>query len=311
MSAESVYVGIDVGKKELELSFNGNPHPSVANTGAGIRALFSHVQSLNQPVLLCCEATGGYEKLLITMALGEHIPVALLNPKRVRDFARSKGKMAKTDKIDAAIISQFAEQNHPAPLIQRPDWLPKLQVLVARRENLVDMRRNELNRLDPEPDRVLKQSVARIIKVLDHEIDQMERKIDVLIESQASLQVAVQRLQSVKSIGLITTCTLLAAVPELGVLNDKQITALVGLAPFNQDSGFMRGQRKISGGRSQARKVLYMAAISAVTCNPILKAFYQQLKQRGKPSKVALTAVMRKLLILANRIMADPEFVPA
>lgn len=173
------------------------------------------------------------------------------------------------------------------------------------------MRRNELNRLDPEPDRVLKQSVAKIIKVLDHEIDHMERKIDVLIETQASLQVAVQRLQRVKSIGLITTCTLLAAVPELGVLNDKQITALVGLAPFNQDSGFMRGHRKICGGRSQARKVLYMAAISAITYNPILKAFYQQLKHRGKPSKVALTAVMRKLLILANRIMADPEFVPA
>jgi len=311
MSEHVVYIGIDIAKVDLELSFAGKPQKSVANTRCGIRALLRKAQKTNQPVMLCCEATGGYEKLLIGMALDQQVPIALLNPKRVRDFARSKGILAKTDKIDAAVIAKYAYQNHPVPLKEPPVWLPELQALVARRDTLITMRKSETNRLDPEPDAVLKKSVTRIVNVLNREGGKIEEQIEALFKTHTSLQQASQKLQKVSSIGKVTAQALLATVPELGTLNDKQVTALVGLAPFNQDSGFMRGQRHIRGGRAQARKALYMAAVVASNHNPILKSFYQRLKQSGKPSKVALTAVMRKLLILTNRIMADPQFVPS
>lgn len=311
MSEKVVYIGIDVAKRELEISFAGKPQAPVPNTRAGIRAFIKKIKGVKQPVVLCCEATGGYEKMLINMALAEQVSVALLNPKRVRDFARSKGILAKTDKIDAAVIAAFAQQNPPVHLREEPGWRPVLQALVARRATLIDIRKSETNRLDPAPEAAIKKSIGKILTVLNREIETIEKQIDLLIKTHAALRQATQRLQAVSAIGKVTAQSLLASVPELGKISDKQVTALVGLAPFNQDSGLMRGQRRIRGGRSQARKALYMAAIVAIRHNTILKPFYQRLKQNGKPSKVALTAVMRKLLTLANRIMADSEFVPA
>jgi transposase len=311
MTNHTVYIGIDVSKAELEISLSGKSQKPVPNSRKGIGLLLTQTQKMKGSVMLCCEATGGYEKLLIAMALARDIPVALLNPKRVRDFARSKGILAKTDKIDAAVIASFAQQNNPAPLKQSPDWLPELQGLVARRETLMTMRKSESNRMDPEPDPAVKKSIRRILSGLKREILLIERQIQELVQIHDALQEASERLQKVSSIGPITAHTLMATVPELGSLSDKQVTALVGLAPFNQDSGCLRGKRTIKGGRAQARKALYMAAVVATRHNPILKDFYCNLKQRGKPSKVALTAVMRKLLILANRIMANKEFSPA
>jgi len=311
MSDQVVHIGIDVAKADLEISPFGKLNKSVTNTHSGIRTLLRRVQEIKVPVMLCCEATGGYEKLLITMAMETGVPVALVNPKRVRDFARSKGILAKTDKIDAAVIADFAMQNHPSPLSKSPIWLAELQALVGRRVALITMRNSETNRLDPDPGKMVKSSVARIVKVMNKEVENIEKQIKELVETNTPLREASRKLQRVQAIGQVTAHTLLASVPELGSLNDKEITALVGLAPFNQDSGLMRGQRKIKGGRPQARKALYMAAVVAAHHNPVLKAFYQRLKLNGKPSKIALTAVMRKLLILANRIMSDPEFVPS
>lgn len=311
MSDEPVYIGIDVSKEALELSAFDRGASSVTNRSAGIRSLFRRIEKLATPVVLCCEATGGYERLLMGEALKREIPAVLLNPKRVRDFARSKGILAKTDRIDAAVIAEFARQYQVKPAPAPPAWQPELQQLISRRESLLELRTMERNRLDPAPEASVTKSIRRTLGFLDKEIKRIEAQIEALINRHHELQDSLLRLQAVPSIGSITAQTLLASMPELGTLSDKQVTSLAGLAPFNADSGTMRGYRRIKGGRTQARRVLYMAAVSAIQHNPILKEFYARLKTNGKPSKVALTAVMRKILILSNRIMADPDFVPA
>jgi len=311
MLNEYVYIGIDVAKATLELSPFGKGKTSIENTRASIASLLRRVQKANTPVMLCCEATGGYEKLLIRMALEQDIPMALLNAKAVRDFAKSKGILAKTDRIDALVIKGFAEQNTPIRLESPPQWRDELKALVTRRETLISMREAERNRLDPKPEKVIVKSIGRMEKQLDKEVKCMEEAVSELITSHPALKAIMQRLQQVKSIGPNTAQTLIAVLPELGKVTDKQIVALAGLAPYNDDSGAHRGIRRIQGGRVQARRVLYMAALVASVHNPILRAFYWRLKERGKPSKVALTAVMRKLVILANRIASDPDFIPA
>lgn len=310
MTDETVYIGIDVAKAELEICRIGSPQHAVPNHRNEIRKWLRTIKRNDEQVMLCCEATGGYEATLIALAMEADIPVALLNPKRVRDFARSRGILAKTDKIDAAIIAAFGQQNRPSPLQMKPAGLVRLQELVARREVLVDARKNEANRLDPLPSTEVQRSIRRVMSALTREIEKTEALLEQLIEEDTQIKEACEKLQQVPAIGPITAQTLLATVPELGRLTDKQITALVGLAPFNQDSGHGKGYRCIRGGRARARKALYMAAVVATAHNPILKTFYKKLKANGKPSKVALVAVMRKLVVLANRIMAEPEFVP-
>ena len=310
MSNQPVYIGIDVSKATLELSSFDKGASSVKNDQKGILGILKRIQRLEQPVLLCCEATGGYERMLISLALSKEVPVALVNPKRVRDYAKSRGILAKTDLIDASVIADFAQQNQPKPLTARPEWRVRLKEMVLRRETIVAMRSAESQRLDPEPAPAIRKSIKRMLRVFDRELERIEQEIQDMVLEHPELQQAVNRLQQVKAIGPVTAVTLLASMPELGTIGDKQITALAGLAPFNADSGAFRGYRRIQGGRAQARRVLYMAAIVAIRHNPVLKAFYQRLKEKGKPSKVALTAVMRKLLILSNRIMANPEFCP-
>ena len=311
MSDLPVYIGIDIAKLTLELSPFDKGASSVKNDKKGVAALLRRVKRLAQPAILCCEATGGYERTLISLALAEEVPVTLVNPKRVRDYAKSKGLLAKTDRLDASIIAEFAHQYRLEPMSVPPAWRTCFQALIVRREALVAMRAAEMNRRDPEPSPETKKSIQRTIRFLDRELERIEKEIDQVVERHPELQVAIRRLEQVKSIGPVTAKTLLAAMPELGTLSDKQVTSLAGLAPFNADSGTFKGYRRIQGGRAQVRRVLYMAAIVAIRYNPVLKDFYQRLKENGKLSKVALTAVMRKLLILANRIMADPNFSPA
>lgn len=310
MSEETVYIGVDVGKRRLDASIGGSSACSFAYTPTGLRSLFRHVAG-QRNICLCCEATGGYEKRLVEGAMSKGIPIAVMNPKRVRDYARSKGILAKTDSIDAVVIASYAKQNKPSALQKQPEWQSRFEELVTRRENLVDMRKRDLNRLEHEPDAMVKRSVMRVTKVLEKEIVRIETQIESLIDDEPELKAVADRLKNVRSLGPITVYSLLAYIPELGALSDKQVTSLVGLAPFNRDSGLMRGQRKIKGGRARVRKTLYMAAVTATRYNPVLKAFYRRLKENGKPSKVALTAVMRKLLILSNRIVAEPEFTPS
>lgn len=311
MNDRPVYLGVDVSKASLDAASEPHGAFSVPNTPQGIRTLFRRVQKLGVPVILCCEPTGGYERLLLCMAWAAGVPVTMANAKRVRDYARSEGLFAKTDRIDAATIAAFATQKRLLPLEAPPAWRTELQALVNRREALLDLRTQEANRLDPAPPKAVQQSIRRMQKALDRELERIQSQIDRLIEAHPQVRQLVQRLQQVKSIGPVTAITLLACLPELGALTDKQITALAGLAPYNDDSGTHKGIRRIQYGRPQARRVLYMAALTAQAHNPILRAFYRNLKNKGKPSKVALTAVMRKLLILANRIAADPDFIPA
>lgn len=312
MSTEAVhYIGVDVAKLTLEISPFDRGHVSLPNTRAGIRALLRRSKRINVQPIVCCEATGGYEKLLVNLALAEPVPVVLVNPKQVRDYARSRGIMAKTDRIDARVIAEFAQQNQPPCLKPKAAWTDALQDLVQRRECLVAQALQERNRLDPKPGAEILSSIRRHLKYLQNEITRIETKIEMLISQHPELKSASERLQQVKAIGPVTALTLLASIPELGTLNDKQVTALVGLAPFNHDSGNHCGRRSIRGGRSQTRRALYMAAVTARTHNPILRTFYKRLTDKGKPPKVALTAVMRKLITLANRIMADPQFTPA
>lgn len=311
MADHIVYIGVDVAKEHLELApFDKGP-TSILNNTADIRKLFKRIDRLGLPVMICCEATGGYEKRLITLALAEGIPIALINARHARHYANSKGLLAKTDKIDAQMIADFARQNQPRPLQAPAEWTDSLRSLVQRRTTLINMRKDETNRLDPIPDPSIRRSIKKIIRVLEREIASIEQRICLLIDEHVELKQAYERLQQVVSIGPVCAQTLLANLPELGKLSDRQVTALAGLAPFNNDSGKLKGRRSIRGGRQEVRAVLYMASLSAITHNPILKAFYRRLRDNGKPAKVALTAVMRKLLILANRIMADPNFCPA
>ena len=311
MNDQPVYIGIDVAKDSLQPSPFDQQTESIPNTLKQINRLFERVRALDRPVLLCCEATGGYEKKLVSMALAEEIPIALINAKRVRDFARSKGILAKTDRIDAKVICEFARQNKPQPLRAKATWAEPLRDLVQRRKTLVEDRKDEKNRLEHPADRKVVRSIKAHIRFLDRQIAAIEKDLAELINEHPELHRSYERLQLVKGLGANCAQVLLATVPELGSLSSSQVAALVGVAPFNQDSGYMRGKRTIRGGRNQARHVLYMAALTAITHNQQLRPFYQRLRANGKPAKVALTAVMRKLAILANRIIADPDFTPA
>ena len=308
MNNDPVYIGIDVAKHSLEVAPFYKGPSEVSNTVKGIQSLFRRVKSWDKPVILCCEATGGYEQVLITQAHADGIPIAMVNPRQVRDYARSKGILAKTDKLDARVLSEFGQQNQPRLLEPAAEWLGPLKALVNRRNDLVDTSRKEKSRLDPVPCRETVRSINRHLKWLVNEIDRIEKKLKILIENHCTLKARVDRLMEINSIGQTTAQSLLAGVPELGYLDDKKVTALVGLAPVCDDSGNRKGKRTTQGGRSEVRKALYMAALSAIKSNPIFREFYLKLKEKGKPSKVALTAVMRKQIILANRVLMDPEF---
>jgi transposase len=310
MNSSSVYVGVDVSKALLQVDPFDNAAPEVPNTTRCIRALVRRLLAHGN-VIVCCEATGGYQNLLVAELLAAEIKVAVVNPKQVRDFARSKGILAKTDKIDAHVLTLFGQQNHPIPVRPRPDWAERLQALLVRRNELVDMRREERSRLDPKPTTEVQSLIKSHLRVLDKYIAVIETKIHQMIKDHEDLRVQVNRLTQVKSLGMMSALNLITFVPQLGHITDNQAAALVGVAPYNNDSGKMKGKRTTRGGRSRVRKVLYMAALSAKAHNPVLREFYNRLIIKGKPKKVALTAVMRKLVVLANRLYADPCFQPS
>ena len=305
-----VYVGIDVSKASLQVDPVDGKATNVPNTPRGVRSLLRRFQT-SKDWVLCCEATGGYEKLLAVEALAADIAITVLNPKQVRDFARSKGILAKTDKIDAAVLTRFGEQNHPEPKHPAPEWMSRLRSLLTRRDELVGIAQQEKNRLDPKPPAGITRQIRAHVRALDRYIAAIEAEVKSMMEDQEQLTENFTRLTQVKSLGPNSALYLIAFVPELGRITDKQAAALVGVAPYNNDSGTFRGRRTTQGGRPRVRRVLYMAALTAKQHNPILKEFYNRLIRNGKPPKVALTAVMRKLVVLANRIAADPTFNPA
>ena len=299
-----VYIGVDVSLKLLELHgiLRRKELPNTAMGHAKLIALLP----VGAHVIL--ESSGGYEKALWLALLRAGCRVSRINPGRVRDFARAHGLLAKTDKLDAALLCDYARSMDP-----QPDRLPseaqlELEELVSRREQLVAMRAE----LDVQSQQLhrpgLQEQAAALLACFQEQIQALSSQIQALSQL-PPFAAKSARLRQLSGVGLVAASTVLATMPELGSLSDTQAAALAGLAPYNQDSGTHRGTRHIRGGRARSRRVLYMSALSAVRSNRILQAFFQRLLNKGKPFKVAITAVMRKLIILINRLIREPDFV--
>lgn len=295
------YVGIDVGMNHLDVAIAGRGKQwQVENNISGIKSLLNDIDDLS-PTLVVVEASGGYETRLVSEMTLAGIPVSVANPTRVRALAKAEGQLAKTDAIDSRLIARYAEVVQPNPRKRQEEDEIQLMALINRRLQLVDMRSAERNRLRTAPESI-KVRIEKSIIWLDEEIADIETEIQALLADNDEWQMQVKRFTSVPGVGFITAITLLAQMPELGQLNRQKIAALAGLAPFNRDSGGKRGVRRIFGGRSAVRRVLYMAALSGIKFNPVLKEFYDRLIGRGKPKKVAITACMRKLLTILNAL---------
>ena len=299
----AVFVGIDVAKASFDVHIrpSGRTWTSAYDT-AHILRLIAELRPLG-PCLIALEATGGYERRLVADLIDAGFAVAVANPRQVRDFARGHGRLAKTDRLDAEIIALFAEQVRPRTQAKTPDNQRELDDLVAHRRQLRSLQSRETNHLDSLSAPLARKCIQKLLKLLDQQVRQLDAAIAKLIRNDDNWKAKDEIIQSVNGVGPVTSATLLADLPELGTLNRGQIAALVGLAPFNHDSGGSQGKRSISGGRAAVRSALYMAALSAQRCNPTFKTFAERLAKAGKPFKVLLTACMRKLLILLNSLV--------
>jgi transposase len=310
MNTTITYLGLDIAKRSLDLS----AHPACtqrtySNDERGHRALVSALRQVPGPLQIICEATGGYEHHLLAALHQAGVLVTLVNPRQVRDFARAKGLLAKTDSLDAALLAQYGRVFAPAATARLSPAQQRLAHLVTRRQELLEMITQEQHRAEHHHDRFVLGQAGRLSVTLRRQLAQLEEEISALEKADAKLAGQVQRLTAVQGVGQRTAWLLLAALPELGTLQRGQAAALAGLAPHNHDSGPQRGQRHIAHGRPLARRALYMAALVAARYNPVLRPFYQRLRAAGKPGKVALVALMRKLAELANLLLKSSSFV--
>lgn len=298
-SVFTTFVGIDVSQARLDVEVRpDHSRWQVTYDAAGLTQLREQLVGL-PAVLVVVEATGGLETTVVAELSAVGVAVAIVNPRQVRDFAKATGRLAKTDRLDAAVLAHFAEAVRPTPR-PRPDAETQaLQALLARRHQLVEMlvaERNRLARAIP----AVRPSIEKHIAWLQAQLNDLDTDLQTAVAHNAEWQAKDNVLRSVPGVGPVLSTTLVAALPELGTLNRRQIAALVGVAPLNDDSGKHNGQRHAWGGRANVRAVLYMGTLSAVRCNPVLKDFYQRLLNAGKPKKVALVAAMRKLLTILN-----------
>jgi transposase len=302
MAETAAVVGIDVAKAHLDVAVRPTGAAwRVANDAPGIAALVDRLRS-DAPVAVVLEATGGCEVPLVSALVEADLPVAVVNPRQVRDFARATGRLAKTDALDAAVLARFAEAVRP-PLRPLPDAAHvELGALVTRRRQLVEMLTAERNRLGTAPERV-RPHLREHVRWLEQALSAVDRDLAALIRASPVWRTREALLRSVPGVGPVLATTVLAELPELGQLGRHAVAALVGVAPLNHDSGTLRGRRAIWGGRAHVRAVLYMATVAAVRYNPVVAAFYHRLRAAGKPAKVALTACMRKLLVILNAVV--------
>jgi len=299
-----IFVGIDVSKAQLDVSIRPTAQTlSVTNDKAGIKVLIKHFKKL-QPHLVVLESTGGLERQVITALVGAEIPVFMANPRQVRDFAKSTGQLAKTDRIDAAVLAHYAEAIRPKPRPLPDELTLELRALTARRRQVIDMIVAEKNRLATASKAIQKRITAHIA-YLEQDLDDADHDLDRFIEKNPLWKENQEILCSTPSIGPVSSRTLIAELPELGTLGRKQISALVGLAPFPRDSGTLKGRRTIWGGRASVRSALFMATLAATRFNPVIGAFYKRLKAKGKLPKVCLVACMHKLLIILNAMLKN------
>jgi len=298
-----MFVGIDVSKLQLDVHVLPDGQGwSVANDEGGHGDLVKKLREVN-PELVVLEATGGYHTQVVVELALHGIPVAVVNPRQVRDYAKAIGRLAKTDSIDASVLASFAQNVRPEPRPLPDDQTVELHAMVDRRRQLIDMRTAETNRLGTCRVVRVRKDLEKTIKWLNSRIKDVDNDIDKLVRRAPMWREREELLTSPIGVGKTTARILLTALPELGKLNRRQIAALVGLAPFNNDSGKMRGKRSIRGGRADVRSALYMATFTAIQHNPRIVVAYQRLIDAGKPHKVALIACARKLLTILNAMM--------
>jgi transposase len=301
-----VCVGIDVAKDKLDVARWGETKClAVANNKRGIAKLVKEMLAL-RPGRIVLEATGGYEEAVVLALFEAGLPVALVSPQRVRQYARAKGLLAKTDRLDAQTLADYGKHMEPRLFVGKGEERRHLSALMGRRKQLNEMVQAEKNRLRTK-DLSLQQSLQRTICYLKKEMKVVDQEIEQFLQDHQAFEEQEKLLRTAKSIGRVTAATLLADLPELGQLDRKEIAALVGVAPMNRDSGKKRGYRKTQGGRPEVRSALYMSTLTGIRYNPILKAQYDQLVKRGKEKKVAITACMRKMLTILNAMMRDQQ----
>ena len=300
-----IFAGIDVAKNKLDVHVRPSGAAfAVSRDHAGLAELVDKLKGL-APSLVVLEATGGFERVVATALAGAQMPLVVVNPRQIRDFARASGRLAKTDAIDAEVIARFGEAMRPEP---RPILSEEAQVLdemIGRRRQIIDMIVAENARKRAASHKRIIREIERHLAYLQKLLDELDRDLDETIRSSPAWREAEDLITSVPGVAKRTARTLIAELPELGRLSRRQIASLVGVAPLNRDSGKMRGKRVIKGGRGQVRSALYMAAVSAARCNPALHPVYRRLRGAGKPAKLALIAIARRLLVILNAIVRD------
>lgn len=302
------FIGVDVSKAKLDIAFDDvKSNVSIRNATEPIVMKLVNRLRGSLDTLVVVEATGGYEGLLTRLLQDHHIAVAVVNPRRVRDFASGLGLDAKTDPIDARLLAYYGQVAQPAAQFAKSAEEEKLQSLVERRRQLLDLINQEQNRLWQTADQEIRGYIEESLETLKKQVQTIDERLAKCVAEHAALSRKAEILQSVKGLGPVATSTLLAQLPELGQLNRQQIAKLVGIAPLNDDSGKITGHRSTFGGRSYVRRVLYMATLVATRFNPRIKQFYQHLLRQGKAKKVALTAAMRKLLTILNTMIKNDE----
>lgn len=302
----TIYAGLDIAKLNLQLHLAGRFH-DLPNTEAGHRRLLK-LLAAHPGAQVICEATGGYERDVVAALHEANLPLSVLNPARVRHFARAQGQRAKTDHIDAAVLSAYGQALQPKATAPRTDQEQQLSELVRRRVQILEIlvaQRQQAQRLTLP---ALRRQAQSLVRRLERDLEQIQEQLKALRAQTTTLDERVQKLEAITGVGTITALSVLAELPELGTLNRREAAALAGLAPHPRESGQWHGRRSIGGGRAPVRRALYMAALVAAHSNRQLKEFYQRLRAAGKPAKVALTAVMRKLIVLMNHILKNPNF---
>jgi len=309
MSANTIttmYSGLDISKLDLQLHLAGRVH-DLPNTAAGHRRVLKLLDA-HPAAQVICEATGGYERDIVTALHQAGRVVSVLNPARVRHFARATGQRAKTDRIDAAVLTAYGQALRPPLTAPRTAQEKQLTELVRRRGQVLEMLVAQKQQIPGLTLPALRRQAQSLVRRLERDVEQIEAQLEALRTQDAGLDQRVQRLQTITGVGSITAYAVLAELPELGRLNRRETAALAGLAPHPRESGQWHGRRTIGGGRTAVRRALYMAALVAARSNTQLQVFYQRLRAAGKPAKVALTAVMRKLIVLMNHLLKDPHF---
>jgi len=300
------YVGIDVSKARLDVALlpSGKSF-AVGNDEEGFDELLGRLEGPSDSALVVLEASGGFERPVAAALAASGIAVCVLNPRQTRDFARATGKLAKTDQLDAKALARFAEAVRPAPRTLPDAEAEEFRNILARRRQLIQMMTAEKNRLGATTSEAVARRIRAHVRWLEKELSRTDRDLDETIENSPTLKENEALLRSVPGVGPVLCRTLLAELPELGSLSPKELSALVGVAPLNRDSGTLRGRRAVWGGRGRLREALYMGALIASRFNPHIKGFYERLVEAGKPKKVALVACMRKLLTILNAVMRE------